>query len=73
MQETYSNNLVFTENKIEYRVVDNLENTNTIMENTFWIGVWPGIDNQRIEYMIKIFDRMFTHFIKKHDDSNKKI
>ncbi|AND85378.1 lipopolysaccharide biosynthesis protein RfbH [Clostridium tyrobutyricum] len=64
---------LFTENKIEYRVVDNLENTNTIMENTFWIGVWPGIDNQRIEYMIKIFDRMFTHFIKKHDDSNKKI
>lgn len=51
---------LFTENKIEYRVVDNLENTNTIMENTFWIGVWPGIDSERIEYIVKAFAKMFN-------------
>ncbi|MDP3622395.1 MAG: DegT/DnrJ/EryC1/StrS family aminotransferase [Methanobacteriaceae archaeon] len=26
--------------------------TDKIMENTFWIGIWPGIDNNDIEYVI---------------------
>lgn len=33
------------------RVYGNLENTDLIMNNTFWIGVWPGISNQELEYM----------------------
>lgn len=62
---------LFTENEIEYKVVGNLKNTDIIMENTFWIGVWPGIDSERIEYMVKVFGRMCNHFIKTSQSNGK--
>lgn len=34
-----------------YRVVGNLENTDIVMENTFWIGVYPGMTEDNIDYM----------------------
>lgn len=37
-----------------YRVISNLENTDKIMKDTFWIGVYPGMTDEKIEYMIKI-------------------
>lgn len=36
-----------------YRVVGNLDNTEFIMNNTFWIGVYPGMTDEMIDYMIK--------------------
>ena len=41
----------FTEDNYEYRVIGDLKNTNIIMNNTFWIGVWPGINDDCIEYI----------------------
>jgi len=35
-----------------YRVVGALENTNKIMNDTFWIGVYPGLSKEMLEYMI---------------------
>ena len=37
-----------------YRVARNLENTDRIMEGTFWVGVYPGMTKQKLEYMIKV-------------------
>ncbi len=37
-----------------YRVVGGLENTDRIMKDTFWIGVYPGMDEARIDRMIKV-------------------
>ena len=37
-----------------YRVVGSLENTDRIMRDTFWIGVYPGMDEARINRMIKV-------------------
>ena len=37
----------------KYRVVGDLENTDKIMNNTFWIGVYPGMTNEKIDYMIE--------------------
>jgi len=34
-----------------YRVVGNLENTDRIMRDTFWVGVYPGMTNEMIDYM----------------------
>lgn len=47
----------FIENKIKYKVVDNLKNTDFIMKNTFWIGVYPGITNDMITYIVSILDK----------------
>jgi CDP-6-deoxy-D-xylo-4-hexulose-3-dehydrase len=37
-----------------YRVVGELTNTNRIMNDTFWVGVYPGMTNEMIDYMAKI-------------------
>ena len=37
-----------------YRVVGSLDNTEKVMNNTFWIGVYPGMKKEEINYMIEI-------------------
>ncbi|MBR2774275.1 MAG: lipopolysaccharide biosynthesis protein RfbH [Selenomonadaceae bacterium] len=36
-----------------YRVVGSLDNTDRIMRDTFWIGVYPGMTDAQIDYMIE--------------------
>lgn len=36
-----------------YRVIGNLSNTNRSMEDTFWVGVYPGMTDDMIDYMAK--------------------
>ena len=36
-----------------YRVVGGLENTDRIMKDTFWVGVYPGMTDEMIDYMAK--------------------
>jgi CDP-4-dehydro-6-deoxyglucose reductase, E1 len=45
---------------IEHRVVGDLVNTDTITERTFFIGVYPGIDDIQLDYL----GSMFTRFMK---------
>ena len=37
-----------------YRVCGNLDNTDYIMNNSFWIGVYPGMTDSMIDYMAKM-------------------
>ena len=37
---------------INFKVHGNLENTDLIMENTFWIGLYPGLSKQHLEYSV---------------------
>ncbi|HZK55099.1 MAG TPA: DegT/DnrJ/EryC1/StrS family aminotransferase, partial [Desulfosporosinus sp.] len=37
-----------------YRVVGQLTNTDRIMNDTFWVGVYPGMTDEMIDYMAKI-------------------
>lgn len=39
------------EDKTAYRVVGSLEDTDRIMRDTFWIGVYPGMTDDRLIYM----------------------
>jgi CDP-6-deoxy-D-xylo-4-hexulose-3-dehydrase len=36
---------------IDYRIVINLENTDKIMNDSFWIGVYPGMKEPMLSYM----------------------
>jgi CDP-6-deoxy-D-xylo-4-hexulose-3-dehydrase len=36
---------------VNYRVVGELKNTDKIMHDTFLVGVYPGLDDEKIEYM----------------------
>ena len=35
------------------RVVGELKNTDLIMTNTFWVGVWPGLNIKMLDYIIE--------------------
>lgn len=37
-----------------YRVVEDLTNTDRIMRDTFWVGVYPGMTDEKIDYMAKV-------------------
>lgn len=36
-----------------YRIVGTLENTDRIMNDTFWVGVYPGMTDEMTDYMAK--------------------
>ncbi len=37
-----------------YRVVGTMENTDRIMRDTFWVGVYPGMTDAMLDYMVKM-------------------
>jgi CDP-6-deoxy-D-xylo-4-hexulose-3-dehydrase len=45
-----------------YRVHGNLEQTDTIMKDTFWIGVYPGISTEMLDFMIAKVDEFVKAF-----------
>ncbi|MDA9139628.1 lipopolysaccharide biosynthesis protein RfbH [Flavobacteriaceae bacterium] len=38
--------------KIEKRVFGSLDNSDRVMNDSFWIGVWPGLNRNHFEYII---------------------
>lgn len=43
-----------------FRVIGNLKNTDMVMNQTFWIGVYPGITKEMIGYILNTFHDFFT-------------
>lgn len=46
--------------EVEHRVVGDLHNTDTAMRQSFWIGVYPGLSEEMLAYVIDSFDRFFA-------------
>jgi CDP-6-deoxy-D-xylo-4-hexulose-3-dehydrase len=42
-----------------YRVAGSLANTDRIMRDTFWLGIWPGLSTQMLDY---VADRLSDYF-----------
>lgn len=36
---------------INYRIIGDLKNTDYAMANTFWVGIWPGLDTEHLDYI----------------------
>jgi CDP-6-deoxy-D-xylo-4-hexulose-3-dehydrase len=45
---------------IPHRIVRDLANTDTVMNNTFFVGVYPGLDSTRLDYMASVFTRFLN-------------
>lgn len=43
-----------------YRVSGELKNTDKIMNDTFWVGVYPGLSEEMLKYAV---DRLETFFV----------
>jgi CDP-4-dehydro-6-deoxyglucose reductase, E1 len=45
---------------IPHRIVRDLVNTDTVMNNTFFVGVYPGLDSARLDHLAAVFDRFMA-------------
>lgn len=41
---------------VKYRIFGSLKNTDLIMSNLFWLGVYPGMTGQKLRYIMKIIN-----------------
>ena len=48
-QETWRTNLIWSMQK--YRISGDLENTDNVMNNTFWLGVQPSLTPTVLEFL----------------------
>ncbi|MBT3924106.1 MAG: lipopolysaccharide biosynthesis protein RfbH, partial [Nitrospina sp.] len=46
----------------KYRVAGKLTNTDFIMNNTFFLGTFPGMNSEKIEYTAEVMKRFMDRF-----------
>jgi len=51
----------FIDYKIKYRMIGKLKNTDKIMRDTFWIGVFPGLKKPMLDWIEKSFTDYFKN------------
>ncbi len=42
----------------KYRIVGDMKNADYIMMNSFWVGVYPGLTDSMVDYMIEEITRV---------------
>ena len=45
---------------LNYRKIDDLKNTDLLMNNSFWLGVWPGLNQVHYDYIIDTVRRYIS-------------
>ena len=44
-----------------YRVVGDLKNTDTVMNNSFWVGVYPGLSKPMLDFIVDKIKKFYEH------------
>ena len=47
---------------IKHRVVGELINSDLIMNNGFWVGVYPGNSSEKLRYMVSKFEQFLSKY-----------
>lgn len=47
---------------LKYKTAGKIINADIVMNNAFWIGVWPGITNKMVKYIEKTTTAFVNHF-----------
>ena len=45
---------------VDYKILGELKNTDKIMNDSFWVGVYPGMSDEKIEYIIKVIKEFIS-------------
>lgn len=48
---------------IKHRIIGDLKNSNYLMNNAFWIGIYPGNDEKKLKYVVN----KFKQFLESHN------
>jgi CDP-6-deoxy-D-xylo-4-hexulose-3-dehydrase len=46
---------------LDYRKMDDLPNTDLIMNNSFWLGVWPGLGEEHFDYIVDVVRKFLNN------------
>ena len=47
-----------------YKIIGDLKNSDIVVNNTFWIGVYPGLGAEELSYVLEIFQNFLKNKIK---------
>ena len=45
--------------EVEYRIVGDLTNTDITMNQTLWVGIYPGLDSAHLNYIAEKVEEFF--------------
>ena len=41
---------------VKYRIIGSLKVTDKVMRDSFWLGLWPALNEKHFKYMARILD-----------------
>jgi len=47
---------------MKFRVVGGLPNTDLVMNKLFWIGVYPGLTEEKLQFIAKKLSELFRKY-----------
>ncbi|MFA5770862.1 MAG: DegT/DnrJ/EryC1/StrS family aminotransferase, partial [Patescibacteria group bacterium] len=52
----------FVNNNYNFKIEGELKNTDFIMNNTFWVGVYPGLTDEMLNYVVASFREFLSKY-----------
>ena len=51
---------VFSEENIRFRQIGSLNNSNIIMNNTLWVGIYPSVTHEELDHIAESLEKYFS-------------